>query len=218
MKKIIAAIFCIIFLFNVNAQDRHRWGDQPYDIFLSARGSYYVLQDNFKDNYSWGAGGKLIAEWQYQEWKFSWGISLGYNRYQPKWQKRAFIPTKQLFVAQEIPITLNLNYYFFNNKVKPYVGVGLSALWGKYDYSFSKMSNNYTNDEIDNNTDEYFYRDFEAESGWKYGIIPHVGFMFSLDHRNGFGVEFAKEHYWENGRLEKQDTYSASIYYTFIID
>ena len=217
MKKIIVAALLGVISLTAIAQDRHRAGDQPYDIFLSVRPTYYILQDNFLDNYDWGAGGKAVVEWQYQELKISWGLSLGYNRYQPKWEKRPYVPVKQLFVAQEIPVTLFVNYYFFNNKVKPYVGIGGCALWGKYDYSFSVADNDYTSGRY-NNKDEYFYRDFEAESGFKFGVLPHVGLMFSLDHKHGFGFEAGMEKFFANGRLEKQQTYSIAVYYTYIID
>ncbi|MBQ7984770.1 MAG: hypothetical protein IJ250_03940 [Bacteroidales bacterium] len=217
MKKIIITLILCFVYAGINAQDRHRAGDSPYDLFLSVRGCYHLVQDNFKDNYSWGAGGKIVAEWQYQEIKLSWGISMGYSRYQPKWLKWDFVPTKQLFVAQEIPVTLFVNYYFFNNKVKPYVGVGGSVMWGKYDYSFSNMENTYTTGRY-TNLDEYYYKDFEVEGGFKFGVIPHVGFMFSLDHRNAFGAEFSWDKYFSNGRLEKQNNYTATLYYTYIID
>lgn len=217
MKKIIVVAIACLFGLTAFTQDRHRAGDQPYDVFISFRPTYYMLQDNFVDNYDWGAGGKVVAEWQYQEWKFSWGVSLGYNRYQPKSAKRSFIKTKQLAVAQEIPIVLFANYYFFNHKVKPYVGIGVTATWGKYDYSFSRMKNNYTNG-LQSNWDYYFYQEFEMESGFKFGVIPHLGLMFSLDHRNGFGFEIGMERLFENGRLEKQNTFSGTIYYTYIID
>jgi hypothetical protein len=217
MKKIIVVVLLSLICWPLFSQDRHRVGDQPYDIFVSFRPTYYSLQDNFKDNYKWGLGGKVNIEWLYQELHLAWGISVGYNRYQPKSLKWDFVPTKQLFVAQEIPITLNLNYYPFVNKVKPYIGVGLSAMWGKYDYSFSEMENNYT-DGLNTNLERYYYQEFEMESGFKFGIIPHVGLMFSLDHKNGFGFEVGLERYFANGRLEKQNTLSGTIYYTYIID
>ncbi|MBR1774527.1 MAG: hypothetical protein IJ759_03280 [Bacteroidales bacterium] len=217
MKKIIIAVLLSVVSLTAFSQDRHRAGDQPYDIFVSLRPTYYILQDNFLDNYDWGAGGKVNIEWLYQELHLSWGISVGYNRYQPKWLKWDFVPTKQLFVAQEIPIILNFNYYPFVNKVKPYIGVGLSAMWGKYDYSFSIMKNNYTTG-LESNLDRYYYQEFEMESGFKFGVIPHVGLMFSLDHKNGFGFEVGMERYFSNGRMEKQNTLSGTIYYTYIID
>ncbi len=217
MKKLFVFTFLFVVSLSAFSQDRHRAGDQPYDIFVSLRPTYYLLQDNFKDNYEWGAGGKINVEWLYQELHFSWGFSFGYNRYQPKWLKWDYVPTKQLFVAQEIPIILNLNYYPFVNKVKPYIGVGLATMWGKYDYSFSKMKNNYT-DGRHNNLDRYYYQEFEMESGFKFGVIPHVGLMFSLDHKHGFGFEVSMDKFFANGRMEKQNTLSGTIYYTYIID
>ena len=217
MKKIIIVSLLYLIVLPSYSQDRHRAGDQPYDIFISVRPTYYKLEENFLDNYEWGAGGKINIEWLYQELHFSWGLSIGYNRYQPKWLKWDYVPTKQLFVAQEIPIILNLNYYPFVNKIKPYIGIGIATIWGKYDYSFSRMNNSYT-DGLNTNLDRYYYQNFETESGFKFGIIPHLGLMFSLDHHNGFGFEVSVDRFFANGRMEKQKTLSGTIYYTYIID
>jgi opacity protein-like surface antigen len=210
MKKILVlALVCIALSTNINAQNRHRLtGGAPFDVFVSLRGNYIMPQDNFKDNYKWGAGGKVQVEFQYQELKLSWGLSLGYDRFQPKTLKWDYLPTKQLFVAQQAPLTLFVNYYFFNEKIKPYVGIGGGIVWGRYDYSFSNEAN----------IQEYYNRDFEGQSGFKFGWIPRVGIMFSLDHKNAFGLEGSMENYLKNDRLEKQTTYSVTLQYTYIID
>ena len=208
-RAYITLLLVILSTLSLSAQDRHRLsGGEPYDVFLSIRGNYILTQDNFKDNYDWGAGGAFQIEFQYQEIKLSWGVSLGYERFQPKTLKWDYLPTKQLFVAQQVPLTVFCNYYFFNEKIKPYVGVGVGTVWGRYDYSFSNYDN----------IVEYYNRDFEGQSGFKFGVIPRVGCMFSLDHKNGFGLEFSMQQYFQNDRLEKQKTFAATLQYTYIID
>ncbi|MCH3923526.1 MAG: hypothetical protein LKE30_01215 [Bacteroidales bacterium] len=210
MKKfaliLIVVLFCVI---NSNAQDRHRLSNgQPYDVFLSVKGHFLKPLSNLSDNYKWGAGGNISVEYQYQEIKLSWGFSLGYDRFQPKTLKRQFLPTKQTFVAQQAPFVVFVNYYFFNEKVKPYIGCGFGAMWGKYDYSFSNTAN----------INEYYNRDYEGQSGFHFGVLPHVGLMISTNHRDGFGIEFGLENYFKNDRLEKLSTFSATLNYTYIID
>ena len=193
---------------NSFSQNRHRLtGGEPYDVFLSFRGHYLMTQDNFKDNYQWGAGGDFQVEFQYQEIKLSWGVSLGYDRFQPDSAKIQYLPTKQNFVAWQVPLTVFCNYYFFNEKIKPYVGIGLGAVYGRYDFSLSKE-----------NFNDYYYRDFEGQSGIKFGWMSRVGCMFSLNHKHGFGLEFGMQNYFANKKLEKQTTFSATLQYTYIID
>ena len=210
MKKIFLTLLLVLTLGTVSqAQDRHRLGGgEPYDVFLSFRGQYFMPQDNFKDNYAWGAGTEFQIEFQYQEIKLSWGVGLGYDRFQPQTLKWDFLPTKQLFVAQQVPLTLFCNYYILNERIKPYVGIGFCVVWGRYDYSFSS----------EENIIEYYNRDFEGQSGFKFGWMPKVGCMFSLDHKNGFGLELGMQNYLKQDRLEKQTTFSATLQYTYIID
>ncbi|MBR1769722.1 MAG: hypothetical protein IJ748_04610 [Bacteroidales bacterium] len=208
MKRIISILTVLAFIGTLAAQNRHRLSSgEPYDVFLSLRGHYLMTRDNFKDNYQWGAGGEFQLEFQYQETKLSWGISLGYDRFQPETAKIQYLPTKQNFVAQQVPFTLFANYYFFNEKIKPYVGIGLGAVWGRYDYSLS-----------DENFDDYYYRDFEGQSGIKFGYMPRLGCMFSLNHKHGFGLEFGMQSYFAADKLQKQTTFSATLQYTYIID
>ncbi|MDY6403176.1 MAG: hypothetical protein SPK52_04010 [Synergistales bacterium] len=210
MKKIfyLSVILLCLSASNSFSQNRHRLtGGEPYDVFLSFRGHYLITQDNFKDNYQWGAGGDFQVEFQYQEVKLSWGVSLGYDRFQPESAKIQYLPTKQNFAAWQVPLTVFCNYYFFNEKIKPYVGIGLGAVYGRYDFSLSKE-----------NFNDYYYRDFEGQSGIKFGYMPRVGCMFSLNHKNGFGLEFGMQSYFKNKKLEKQTTFSATLQYTYIID
>ena len=214
-------MFCLSFA--VFSQDRYRLNeDVPYDVMLSVRGTYHILQDNFLDNYDWGAGGKITAEWYYEELHFSWGISLGYDRFQPKSLKLDYLPTKQLFVAWQMPLTAFINYYVNLYRhddlaFRAYIGIGGSALWGTYDYSFSQMDNDYTTGQY-SNLEEYYFKDFEAQSGFKFGFVPHAGLFFTPNKKYAFGVEAAMDKYFANGRLEKQLSYSGSIYFTYIID
>lgn len=208
MKKIISILIVCAFITSLSAQNRHRLDSgEPYDIFLSVRGHYLMTQGDIKDNYKWGCGGEFQVEFQYQELKLSWGLTLGYDRFQPETAKLDYLQTKQTFVAQQVPFTVFCNYYLFNEKIKPYIGLGLGVVWGRYDYSLSEE-----------NIAEYYNRDFEGQSGLKFGVIPRVGVMFSLDHRNGFGVEFGMQNYFKQEKLQKQTTFSATLQYTYIID
>ncbi|MCF0210735.1 MAG: hypothetical protein HUK18_05450 [Bacteroidales bacterium] len=210
MKRFVIAMLLVVMgLTNFAQAQRHRLSSgEPYDVFLSLKGQYFMTQDNFKDNYLWGAGGEFQIEFQYQEAKISWGFGLGYDRFQPKTMKRPYLPTKQLFVAQQVPVTLFCNYYILNERIKPYVGLGLGVVWGRYDYSFSNAEN----------INEYYNREFEGQSGFRFGWIPRVGCMISLDHKNGFGIELGMQNYLKQDRLEKQTTFSAALQYTYIID
>ncbi len=211
MKKSIQKIFLLFLLFvsfYLTAQNRHRLGSgEPYDVFLSLRGHYLVTNGEIKDNYQWGGGGNFQVEFQYQEIKLSWGMSLGYDRFQPETAKLNYLPTKQNFVAWQVPLTVFCNYYFFNEKIKPYVGIGIGAILGRYDYSLSAE-----------NFKDYYYRDFEGQSGIRFGYMPRLGCMFSLDHKNGFGIEFGMQDYFANKKLQKQRTFSLGVQYTYIID
>lgn len=211
MKNLYQKIFILVLLLssvNIFAQNRHRLSSgEPYDVFLSLRGHYLLTNGDIKDNYQWGAGGDFQVEFQYQEIKLSWGLSLGYDRFQPETAKLPFLPTKQNFVAWQVPLTVFCNYYFFNEKIKPYVGIGLGAVLGRYDYSLSKE-----------NIADYYYRDFEGQSGIRFGWMPRLGCMFSLDHRHGFGIEFGMQNYFANKKLQKQTTYSIGLQYSYIID
>ena len=75
---------------------------------------------------------------------------------------------------------LNFNYYIFNERIKPYVGLGIGTIWGRYDYSLS----------TEESTEEYYLRDFEGQSGWRFGL----------------------------NRLETQYTINLGLTYTRIID
>ncbi len=223
MKRVLLITIMCSISFVLNAQNRYRLNeDLPYDVMISLKGSYHTLQDNFKDNYDWGAGGSLSVQWYYEEQHFSWGIDIGYDRFQPKSIKLPFLPTKQLFVAWQMPITLFVNYYLNlyrhdDLSFRFFAGIGGSTVWGTYDYSFSTLDNDYTTGQY-TNMQEYYFKDFEAQSGFKFGFIPRAGFFFTPNHKHAFGIEASMEKYFANGRLEKQLTYTGSIFFTYIID
>jgi opacity protein-like surface antigen len=209
MRKIFILIVILSTALAATAQ-RHRLSNgEPYDIFLSVRPSYLYLQEDLTKNYQWGAGTNFVLEFQFQEIKVGAGVEIGYNYFSPKSYKLRFLPRKFLWAANQVPITFYCNYYFTKNeKLKPYIGLGIGAVWGKYDYSLSNADN----------MDYYYLRDYEGQSGWHIGVVPRVGFMFSLDHRNAFGLEFGYQYYLKNDKLEQMQSITAALNYTFIID
>ncbi|MDR0790164.1 MAG: hypothetical protein LBO06_05170 [Bacteroidales bacterium] len=212
MKKIVVLLFILSFSICASAQ-RHRLANgEPYDIFLSVRPSFSLPQSDLAKNYEWGVGGNLLVEFQLQEKKVSMGLAVGYNYFYPKTYKIAFLPRKHLWAANQIPLTVFCNYYFTKNeKLKPYIGLGLSTAWGKYDYSLSNEANM---EEVYG----YYLREYEGQSGWHFGIAPRCGFMFTLDHQNAFGFEVGYQYYLKNNIMESMQTFTAALNYTFIID
>ncbi|MDR1005383.1 MAG: porin family protein [Bacteroidales bacterium] len=212
MKKILITLFLTsVSLFGF-AQSHRLANGEPYDIFISLRPSFIMTQADVAKNYQWGVGTNLLLEYQFQEIKLSAGIEIGYNYLNPKTYKLSFLPRKHLWTGTQIPLTLFGNYYFTKNeKLKPYIGLGLSAMWGKYDYSLSSDANK----NIDRG---YYLREYEGISGWHFGIVPRCGFMFSLDHQNAFGFEVGYQYYLKNGLLEPVQNLTIAFNYTFIID
>jgi outer membrane protein W len=122
--------------------------------------------------------------------------------------KRPFVPTKNNWASHQVPMILNVNYYIFNERIKPYVGLGIGTIWGRYDYSLSS----------EESTEEYYLRDFEGQNGWRFGLTPKVGLMISMDHKHGFGLEFSLPYQFGFNRLETQYTINLGLNYTYIID
>ncbi|MDR1725765.1 MAG: porin family protein [Bacteroidales bacterium] len=218
MKKIVSVSIIIVSFLLVFANgsafaQRHRLTNgEPYDIFMSIRPYYMVVQGDLSKNYEWGVGGNLLLEFQLQDIKLSAGLEIGYNYFYPKTYKVDFLPRKYLWSASQIPLTLFCNYYFTKNeKLKPYIGLGLSTVYGKYDYSLSNEKN--MSVEFG-----YYLRDYEGQSGWHFGFVPRLGFMFSLDHKNAFGFELGYQYYFSNGNMEQMQNFTAGLNYTFIID
>ena len=212
MKKTVILLFVLSLCVGASAQRLRLANNEPYDIFLSVRPSYLLPQADLAKNYDWGLGCNFLLEFQLQEKKMSMGLEIGYNYFHPKTYKIAFLPRKNLWAATQIPLTVFYNYYFTKNeKLKPYIGLGLSTAWGKYDYSLSNEANK---EEVHG----YYLREHEGQSGWHFGVVPRCGFMFTLDHRNAFGIEFGYQYYLKNNLLEAVQGFTAALNYTFIID
>ncbi|MBQ2303525.1 MAG: hypothetical protein II256_03820 [Bacteroidales bacterium] len=209
MKKLII-IFVVSFLaINANAQLRHRLSNgEPYDIFLSVKPTGGIAYGEFNKNYTYLYGGSLSFEMQLEETKLGLGVELGYNYCVPQAYKRNFIPTKYNWAAHQFPITLNTNYYFYNEVCKPFIGLGIGAIWGRYDYSLS----------TEESIDHYYSRVFEGQSGWRFMLVPKVGLLISTNHLHAFGLEVSMPYCMQAWRLENQLSFNLTLNYTFIID
>ncbi|HIW87318.1 MAG TPA: hypothetical protein IAC47_03480 [Candidatus Onthomorpha intestinigallinarum] len=209
MKKQLLFIIFLTAFIGSYAQQRHRTASgEPYDIFLSVKPTGGLAQGDFEKNYTYVYGVNMAFEYQLEEIKLGLGFELGYLYGVPQTFKLPFIQSKKNWGAHQMPFTLTANYYFFNERIKPFVGIGLGVIWGRYDYSLSS----------EESIDEYYLRDFEGQSGWRFGFIPKIGLMISMDHRNGFGIEFSMPYYIPAGRLENQYSINMALNYTFIID
>ena len=180
MKKQILILALILTSLCSFAQ-RHRLANgEPYDIFFQIKPTGGMSLGDFAKNNTYIYGSHFAVEFQLQETKLGIGLEFGYNYCVPKAIKRPFLQTKNNWASQQVPMMLNFNYYIFNERIKPYVGLGIGTIWGRYDYSLS----------TEESTEEYYLRDFEGQSGWRFGL----------------------------NRLETQYTINLGLTYTRIID
>lgn len=208
MKKHILILALILTSLCAFSQ-RHRLASgEPYDIFFQVKPIGGIALGDFAKNNTYIYGSHFALEFQLQETKLGIGLEFGYNYCVPMAYKRPFLQTKNNWASQQVPMFLNVNYYIFNERIKPYVGLGIGTIWGRYDYSLS----------TEESTDEYYLRDFEGQSGWRFGLTPKVGLMISMDHRHGFGLEFSLPYQFGFNRLETQYTINLGLNYTYIID
>lgn len=202
------------------SQDYHRLANgEPYDIFYMVKPTYFkAVGDYFPVNYNKGAGLNLALEYQFQEIKFGVGVELGYTYMKSNTYKIRFLPRKFLNDASQVPFTVYVNYYLhnqesyfnFGDRLKPYIGVGFGAIWGKYDYSLSTEANK------DYDSFGYYLRNYEGQAGIRFGILPRVGLLIATD-RHAFGFELGFQHYFSMGRLETQSQFSAGLTYSYVI-
>lgn len=208
MKKqilILALILTSLYAFS----QRHRLANgEPYDIFFQVKPMGGIALGDFAKNNTYIYGSHFALEFQLQETKLGIGLEFGYNYCVPMAYKRPFVPTKNNWTSHQVPMILNVNYYIFNERIKPYVGLGIGTIWGRYDYSLSS----------EESTEEYYLRDFEGQNGWRFGLTPKVGLMISMDHKHGFGLEFSLPYQFGFNRLETQYTINLGLNYTYIID
>lgn len=203
------------------SQNRHRLKNkEPYDIFYIAKP--FFLQSKGEDltkNYNNGGGINFGLEYQFQEKNFGVGFELGYAYIHPNSYKIPFLPRKFLFAANQIPFTVYTNYYFHNeasyynfvDRLKPYIGIGFGAIWGKYDYSLSSDANKSENDF------GYYLREYEGQSGVRVGILPRAGLLISTEH-HAFGFEVGYQCYFAWDRLEAQKHLTVGLTYAYIIE
>ncbi len=192
-----------------SAQPRHRLASgEPYDIFLSVRPTWGMAMGDFNKNYTYLYGAHFAFELQMEETRLGLGFELAYDYCVPQAYKLNYLPAKYNWAAHQIPVLFTANYYFYNEEFKPFAGVGIGAIWGRYDYSLSS----------EESIEDYYLRDFEGQSGWRLSIVPKVGCLYSYDHRHAFGVEVSLPFALEAWRLEKQYSLNIGLNYTFIID
>ncbi len=222
MKKTVLTTVLMIFLIglsNLYSQGRRLDTGEPYTIFYILKGHYLSSMSELDKNYNWGTGGSLSIEYQFKETKLGLGLEMGYSWVNPNLYKIQYLPTKELFPANQIPLTLYANYYILNestyynffDRIKPYVGLGLGTIWGRYDYSLSTEENKRQVKE------GYYLRDFEGQSGFRLGVLPRVG-VFIATPKHGFGVEAGYQYYHKNGRLETQSHYTLGLTYIYVVD
>lgn len=223
MKKIyIILLVSLVFLSqNLFSQERHRLtkSKEPYDIFYTFKPYYLIPKgDYLPKNYNIGAGMNFGLEYQFQEIKLGIGVELGYAIINPNTYKIKYLPKKHLFAAHQVPFSIYTNYYLLNqesyynfwDRLKPYVGVGLSAIWGRYDYSLSNE---------DNKKDDvfgYYLRDYEGQAGIRLGFLSKAGLLIS-GNNHAFGFEFGYQHYFAWDRLEPQQHITYGFTYIYIM-
>ncbi|MDD3286397.1 hypothetical protein SDC9_25486 [bioreactor metagenome] len=223
MKKLfVLLVFALMLCLSNTAksQDYHRLANgEPYDIFYIAKPAFFsAYGDYFPVNYDKGAGINFALEYQFQEIKVGVGVELGYTFMKSNSYKIKYLPRKFLNDASQIPLTIYVNYYLhnqesyfsFGDRLKPYVGIGFGAIWGKYDYSLSTDANK------DYDAFGYYLREYEGQAGIRVGILPRIGLLISGE-RHAFGFEAGYQHYFSLGRLEQQQHFSVGLTYCYII-
>jgi len=223
MKKVFLLAFTLIigFNFNANSQSYHRLSNgQPYDIFYIIKPAYFkAYGDDFTKNYVSGAGFNLGLEYQFQEIKLGLGVEMGYSFIQGNSYKIKYLPRKYVKNLSQVPLTIYANYYLHNqesyfsffDRLKPYVGIGVGAIWGNYDYSLSNEDNK------DYDSFGYYLREYEGQGGIRVGILPRAGLLFATDNYS-FGFEIGFQQYFQSDRLEKQQQITYGFTYMYIID
>lgn len=209
MKRTFLLVVMLTLAFGGFSQQRHRLkSGQPYDIFLSVRPTGGMAMGDFENNYTYIYGAHFAFELQLEETRLGLGLEIGYNYCVPQSAKLAYLPAKYNWAASQVPILLTANYYFYNEDFKPYVGIGIGTVWGRYDYSLSS----------DESIKDYYLREFEGQSGWRFAVEPKIGLMYTRNHKHAFGVEFSLPYCFKAWRLENQYSLNAALTYTFIID
>lgn len=217
---ITALLTLSIFTTTASAQERHRLRNgEPYDIFYVVKPYFMNSQADLAVNYNKGFGSTFGIEYQFQEAKISVGAEIGYAYINPNSFKKPFLPRKHLFAANQIPFSVYANYYLHNeetyynflDRLKPYVGFGLGAIWGRYDYSLSTEENK------QNGYGGYYQREYEGQSGFRVGFTPRIGLLIATT-KHAFGVEYGLQYYFASDRLEKQQQYSLGLTYIYIIE
>lgn len=202
------------------AQDTRRLSSgEPYTIYYIAKGHYFNSKSELDKNYNYGAGTSLGLEYQFKELNFGIGMELGYTRINPNSYKIKYLPRKYLYPANQIPFTIYANYYLHNehiyynliDRLKPYVGLGIGTIWGKYDYSLSNEDN------MRQVKEGYYLREYEGQSGFRIGVLPRIGLLIAGS-KHAFGMELGYQYYHKNGRLESQSHYTLGLTYIYVVN
>lgn len=224
MKKILLLNLIILFGLGIQndvfSQKTRRLGSgEPYTIYYIAKGHLLNSKADLDKNYNNGLGANFGIEYQFKELKLGIGMELGYTYINPNSYKLQYLPRKYLFPANQIPFTIYANYYLHNehtyynffDRVKPYIGLGIGTIWGRYDYSLS-------NDDNKRQVKEgYYLREYEGQSGFRVGVLPRVGLIIST-YKHAFGFEYGYQYYHKNGRLETQSHQTFGLTYIYVVD
>ncbi len=209
MKKTILLIMMTVLALDVSAQQRHRFANgEPYDLFFSIKPVGGMAIGEFNKNTTYLYGAHFAFELQMEETRLGLGLELGYNYCVPQSHKIKYLPAKYNWAAHQVPIMFTANYYLYNESIKPFVGLAVGTIWGRYDYSLS----------TEESIKDYYLRDFEGQSGLRLAIEPRVGLLYSHNHRHAFGLEVSLPYAVKSGRLESQYSLNIGLNYTFIID
>lgn len=211
----------VCFSKTASSQDYHRLSNgEPYDIFYTIKPAYFKAYGNdFTKNYIDGFGSNFGLEYQFQEIRLSIGAELGYAYFNGNSYKIKYLPRKYVKGASQVPFTLYFNYYFHNeesyfsfaDRLKPYIGFGFGAIWGKYDYSLSNETNK------DYDSFGYYLREYEGQGGIRVGLLPRAGLLIATEN-HAFGFEVSFQNYYSLGRLERQQHFSYGLTYVYVID
>ncbi len=223
MKKFfVLLVFALTLCFSnfTYSQDYHRLANgEPYDILYTVKPAFYMATGKyFPVNYNNGLGGTIGLEYLFQEIKVGVGVELGYVFMNANTYKIKHLPRKLLNDAHQIPFTIFANYYLrnhesyfsFSDRIRPYVGLGFTSIWGKYDYSLSTEENKQYD------SFGYYLREYEGQAGIRVGFLGRLGLQI-LTERHAFGVECGFYHYFAGERLEEQQMLSFGLTYSFII-
>ena len=196
MKKLLLLFIGSVFVFNTQAQD----------LFVGAKGSYVLssmtgLETNYlkstNEGGNSGIGGGLFLNYQIND-NLSFSLDFTNNVRGAKYQRIDSLgggATQtykyfQKFRAFDFPLTLNYHFLKFNNKIDPYVSLGLAGAAFHYtnletdittNFKVGERDSSITNSLRTDNTTTYNKIDYNAVGG--------IGCNYHINSKIRAGIE-----------------------------